>query len=61
MLADLKLPAEALAVSVGSHPEHGSLISVAIAGVPDGERAALQRQVNERLDPLVMHHEVVWR
>jgi len=61
MLADLKLPAEALAVSVGSHPEHGSLISVAIAGVPDSERAALQRQVNERLDPLVMRHEVVWR
>ena len=61
MLADLRLPAEALALSVGPHSEHGTLITVALAGVPESEREALRKQVDQRLDPLVLRHETVWR
>jgi fatty-acyl-CoA synthase len=46
---------------VGPHAEHGSLITVTIEGLPASDRAALERQIGERLDPLVMKHEIVWR
>jgi hypothetical protein len=29
--------------------------------VSAGDRAMLERQLGERLDPLVMKHETVWR
>ena len=61
MLGALKRPGVDLAVHVGAHEEHGSLITVAIAGVPEDERASLERQVRERLDPLTLRHEITWR
>ena len=58
MLADLSLPG--LRVEVGAHPVHGSLISVSIPGVPQAQRAAIERAVQERLGPLTTRHEVAW-
>ena len=60
MLADLQQPGSELSVKVAAHSTHGSLITVAIADSAEGGRAALERQVNERLDPLVLRHEIVW-
>jgi hypothetical protein len=34
---------------------------VTVEGLPSGDRATLERQIGERLDPLVMKHETVWR
>lgn len=59
MLADLQPPGGNLTVEVGAHAAHGSLITVAITGVAEPARALLERQVHERLNPLVMRHEVV--
>ena len=61
MLADLTPAGVSLAVEVGAHAEHGSLITVAWSNVPEPERARLARQVDERLDPLTMRHVLVWR
>jgi len=60
MLADLQPVGGSLAVTVGAHAVHGSSITVAIAGVAEAARAPLEQQVHERLNPLVMRHEVVW-
>ena len=59
MLADLQPPGGNLAVEVGAHAAHGNLITVAITGVAEPARALLERQVHERLNPLVTRHEVV--
>ncbi|TAL73278.1 MAG: acyl-CoA synthetase [Burkholderiaceae bacterium] len=59
MLADLQPPGGNLTVEVGAHAAHGSLITVAITGVAEPARALLERQVHERLNPLVTRHEVV--
>jgi fatty-acyl-CoA synthase len=59
MLADLQPPGGSLTVEVGAHAAHGSLITVAITGVAEPARALLERQVHERLNPLVTRHEVV--
>ncbi|OOG54930.1 acyl-CoA synthetase [Polaromonas sp. C04] len=59
MLADLQPPGGSLTVEVGAHAAHGSLITVAIKGVAEPARALLAQQVHERLNPLVMRHEVV--
>ena len=48
-------------VSVGAHPEHGTLIRVALAGVDGAARAAIEREVHKRLDPLTLKHTVEWR
>jgi fatty-acyl-CoA synthase len=61
MLVDLVPDGASLAVEVGAHPEHGSLISVAWSGVAEADRARLTQQVDARLDPLVTRHELVWR
>ena len=61
MLADLTPGGASLAVDVAAHPEHGSLITVAWSGVTPKDRVGLAQQANERLDPLVMRHELVWR
>jgi fatty-acyl-CoA synthase len=60
MLSELT-PAGTLSVEVGAHAEHGSLITVALEGVAEGDRAALQRRIDERLDPLVLRHTTLWR
>ena len=61
MLEDLKQPGIGIAVEVGAHAEHGSLITVAITGVPQPARATLGQQVHERLNPLVMRHAILWQ
>ncbi len=60
MLADLMPDGATLNVEVGAHTAHGSLITVAITGVAEGERSALGQRVDERLSPLVTRHEIVW-
>ena len=60
LLADL-LPAGAtLDVKVEAHAVHGHLISVAPDGVAPAQRAPLEAQIHERLNPLVMRHEIAW-
>ncbi len=59
MLADLQPRGGHLTVEVGVHASYGSLITVAITGVAEPARALLVQQVHERLNPLVMRHEVV--
>jgi fatty-acyl-CoA synthase len=60
LLADLARDGIAIRVETRAHAEHGDLISVCMAGVADAARAALGRQVDARLDPLAMKHEIVW-
>ena len=60
MLSGVAPAGAAIRVDVGAHPEHGHLISVRIDGVADAARASLAREVDARLDPLVMKHEIVW-
>jgi fatty-acyl-CoA synthase len=61
LLADLMPPGAACSVEVGAHPVHGSLITLALSGVGDADRGALAARVDERLNPLVLRHELVWR
>jgi fatty-acyl-CoA synthase len=60
-LDDLSQRGASVSVSVSAHPVHGNLAMVAIAGVPAAERAAIERQVHERLNPFVLRHEIDWR
>ena len=60
LLAGLAPAGAEIDVTVGAHESHGSLISVDIRGVAEPARAALAQQVDERLDPLVTRHAVVW-
>ena len=61
LLADLPLDGGRSSVEAGAHPLHGSLLTVTIESVPETAREALARQVQERLGPLTMKHEIVWR
>ena len=60
-LADLAQRGANVSVSVAAHPVHGNLATVAIAGVATAERAAIEQQVHERLNPFVLRHEIDWR
>ena len=60
MLADVMPAGAAVKVEVGAHAVHGSLITVGIGGVTEGERSALAQQIGARLNPLVMRHEIFW-
>ena len=60
MLADLQEPGLDIAVTVAAHPVHGSLITVRLPGWPESQRAAIEREVHQRLDPLTTRHEVAW-
>jgi fatty-acyl-CoA synthase len=60
MLADLRRQDLEIAVEVGAHPAHGSLITVTLKGLPVAARAQLEAQVHERLNPLELRHTVVW-
>jgi fatty-acyl-CoA synthase len=46
-------------VKVSAHGSHGSIATVTIAGVPEGEREAVANEVHTLLAPFVMRHEVV--
>ena len=60
-LADLSSRGASVAVAVGAHPVHGSIATVTLSGVPSAERAAIEQQVHERLNPFVLRHEIVWQ
>ena len=60
MLADLQSQAVAIAVEVGAHASHGSLVAIRISGAPAAAQAALAAQIHERLNPLVVRHEIAW-
>jgi fatty-acyl-CoA synthase len=60
MLADVQKSGVDILVGVGAHAVHGSLITVSIGGVGESDRARVEQQVHERLDPLEMRHEVRW-
>ena len=51
----------AVDVSVGSHVEHGTLVTVTLACDATASRPAFERQVHEKLDPLPIRHAIVWR
>jgi fatty-acyl-CoA synthase len=55
MLSDLEQPGVGIAVRAAAHPVHGNLITVRVKG----GSAALEAAIRQRLDPLVMRHEVV--
>jgi fatty-acyl-CoA synthase len=59
MLADLQAPGLEIAVSVAAHAVHGNLITVHLAG-ETASRPAIESAVHQRLDPLVMRHEIAW-
>jgi fatty-acyl-CoA synthase len=60
LLADALPPGATLGVSVAAHAVHGHLITVTLGGVGAAQRAALEAQVHECLNPLVMRHEIAW-
>jgi len=60
LLADALPPGARLGVAVAAHAVHGHLITVTLGGVGTAQRAGLQAQLHERLNPLVMRHEIVW-
>ena len=60
LLAGLGGEGGVIGVEAAAHAEHSQLLTVRIAGVEPAERAALQREIAARLDPLVMKHAVVW-
>jgi fatty-acyl-CoA synthase len=60
-LAGLSSRTASVAVAVGAHPAHGSIATVTLAGVSSAERAAIEQQVHERLNPFVLRHEIVWQ
>ncbi len=61
MLADLLPAMGEAAVEVGADPVHGSLIMVTLEGLPAAQRAHLEAQIHERLNPLTTRHAIVWR
>jgi hypothetical protein len=61
LLSDLQQADRELTVEVGAHALHGSLVTVAVTGVATGDRESVARQIDVRLDPLVLKHETVWR
>jgi len=60
LLADLVPEGASLDVAVQAHEVHGHLITVRLAAVATAQREALEARLHERLNPLVMRHEVVW-
>ena len=61
LLAELVPPGATIEVVVNAHAVHGQLISVVLGGVAAAQREAIDGLVHERLDPLVMRHEISWR
>ena len=61
LLADAVPVGATLDVVVAAHAVHGHLISVTLGGVGSAQRAAVEASLHERLNPLVMRHEITWR
>jgi fatty-acyl-CoA synthase len=61
LLAELVPPDASVAVAVNAHAVHGQMISVVLGGVAAAQRQTIDGLVHERLDPLVMRHEISWR
>ncbi|HXD41215.1 MAG TPA: acyl-CoA synthetase [Ramlibacter sp.] len=59
MLAELQSAELHVAVAVAPHAVHGSLVTVGLQG-SNANREAVEREVHQRLDPLVIKHEIVW-
>ena len=59
MLAELQRPGLDITVSVASHPLHGSLITVRLHGDHGENLGGIMQEVQKRLAPLVMKHEIV--
>ena len=60
LLADLVPAGATLDVQVNAHAVHGHLITVTLGSVAASAQPAIENQVHERLNPLVMRHEVCW-
>ncbi|HEY2560966.1 MAG TPA: acyl-CoA synthetase [Caldimonas sp.] len=61
MLAPVAANGCAVDVAVGSHPEHGTLVTVTLGSDSAAARLAFEQQVREKLDPLPLRHAIVWR
>ncbi|HEX7007798.1 MAG TPA: acyl-CoA synthetase [Alphaproteobacteria bacterium] len=65
LFAELLAPLEAdearIAVAVESHPVHGALATVRVAGVPAARRAALAERIRATLAGFVLRHEIAWQ
>jgi fatty-acyl-CoA synthase len=61
VLADLNEGATQLEVAVLSHDVHGQVIRVTGEVAAGAARDAVERQVQQRLGPLPLRHEIVWR
>ncbi len=60
LLAPLEKDGCSVGVSVASHKELGTLISVTLGGEPTGGREAALALARSKLDPLTMKHELRW-
>jgi hypothetical protein len=47
-------------VAVAAHAVHGSLITVRLQDSNETNHEVVEREVHQRLDPLVIKHEIVW-
>jgi fatty-acyl-CoA synthase len=61
MLAGVAASGCALDVAVGSHAEHGTLVTVTLGCESTAARVACEQQVRAKLDPLPLRHAIVWR
>ncbi|HEX4234790.1 MAG TPA: acyl-CoA synthetase [Caldimonas sp.] len=61
MLAAVAASGCAVDVAVGSHAEHGTLVTVTLGCDSAPARVAYEQQVRAKLDPLPLRHAIVWR
>lgn len=59
-LAPLNVDGVSCETRVGAHGTHGSVATVTVRGAAPANRAALEQQIHDRLNPFVMRHEVRW-
>jgi fatty-acyl-CoA synthase len=60
LLAGLGPVGTEILVEVGSHAEHGSVITVHVSGVAAEAREALSGRIRGKLDPLTTKSQIVW-
>jgi 23S rRNA pseudoU1915 N3-methylase RlmH len=59
LLADLAQDGASFDINVTSHEVHGQWMTVAILGVYGLQKEALKVQIQSRLSPLVLKHQLV--